>query len=302
MNRISKEKSKIKIFLIRILCKIISRVKTVSMFFKNKKNIGMTTLVAIFFTIIMYLFINKVIGNSKMGVEERFLAENNSKRLIQDTVVINEETIEKQIETNVMSATDMVNIDEISAKDYVGEKISKSNEKIIKKIEDEKKAEEEAKKAEEERKAEEAAKSKTDSSNQEDNSTTNSENSSTSNGTNESTNAPSNWRAISMVATAYDLSFESCGKTPSDPGYGITASGTRATKGRTIAVDTSVIPLGTEVYIEFKNSTYESLNGYYIAEDTGGAINGNKIDIFVGDNAHTYAINFGLQNCTLYVK
>ena len=54
-----------------------------------------------------------------------------------------------------------------------------------------------------------------------------------------------------------------------------TASGTRPKEGRTIAVDPKVIPLGSTVYIEGY--------GYYIAEDTGGAIKGNRIDVFLMD-------------------
>lgn len=65
---------------------------------------------------------------------------------------------------------------------------------------------------------------------------------------------------------------------------GITATGTVATQGRTIAVDPSVIPYGTEVVI----------NGHtYVAEDCGGAINGNKIDIFF--DTHQEALEFGVQ-------
>jgi len=60
---------------------------------------------------------------------------------------------------------------------------------------------------------------------------------------------------------------------PGMDGNGITASGTHVKSGRTIAVDTSVISLGTTVYIDGY--------GYRIAEDTGGAIRGNKIDIYV---------------------
>jgi 3D (Asp-Asp-Asp) domain-containing protein len=68
-----------------------------------------------------------------------------------------------------------------------------------------------------------------------------------------------------------------CGKSD-----GITATGTQATEGRTIAVDPSVIPLGTEVEIDGHT---------YIAEDVGGAIKGNKVDIFVND--HETAIQRG---------
>ena len=53
-----------------------------------------------------------------------------------------------------------------------------------------------------------------------------------------------------------------------------TSTGALATEGRTIAVDPNVIPYGSEVLI----------NGHvYIAEDCGGAVKGNVIDIFVED-------------------
>lgn len=55
---------------------------------------------------------------------------------------------------------------------------------------------------------------------------------------------------------------------------GITATGTVAGM-QTIAVDPKTIPLGSIVYIEGM--------GWYKAEDTGGAIKGKKIDIFMGD-------------------
>lgn len=87
-------------------------------------------------------------------------------------------------------------------------------------------------------------------------------------------------------ATAYDLSYQSCGKKPSHPAYGITANGTNL-KGQTlesaraIAVDPKVIPLGSKVYLEFEDE-YKHLNGVYNAVDTGGAIKGKRIDIFFG--------------------
>jgi 3D (Asp-Asp-Asp) domain-containing protein len=68
-----------------------------------------------------------------------------------------------------------------------------------------------------------------------------------------------------------------CGKTD-----GITATGTVATADRTIAVDPSVIPYGAEVIIDGKT---------YVAEDAGGAIKGNRIDIFC--ESHSEAINRG---------
>ncbi|SDG16448.1 protein of unknown function [Fontibacillus panacisegetis] len=71
-----------------------------------------------------------------------------------------------------------------------------------------------------------------------------------------------------------------------------TASGTRVTEGRTIAVDKSVVPLGWWVYIEGV--------GFRKAEDTGGAIKGNKMDVYY-DSLKT-AKNFGRKKGrTVYV-
>lgn len=71
-----------------------------------------------------------------------------------------------------------------------------------------------------------------------------------------------------------------------------TASGTRVTEGRTIAVDKSVVPLGWWVYIEGI--------GFRKAEDTGGAIKGNKMDVYY-DSLKT-AKNFGRKKGrTVYV-
>lgn len=77
------------------------------------------------------------------------------------------------------------------------------------------------------------------------------------------------------------------------PAVGIrTATGTRATEGRTIAVDPRVIPLGWWVYIEGI--------GYRRAEDTGGAVKGNKIDVFLGTEAE--ANRFGRKRGkTVYI-
>lgn len=71
-----------------------------------------------------------------------------------------------------------------------------------------------------------------------------------------------------------------------------TASGTRVTEGRTIAVDPSVIPIGWWVYIEGV--------GFRRAEDTGGAIKGHKIDVYY--DSLRAALNFGRKSGhTVYV-
>ena len=86
--------------------------------------------------------------------------------------------------------------------------------------------------------------------------------------------------AVTYRVSAYCLCEQCCGKTD-----GITASGTKAMPGRTIAVDPKVIPLGSKVLIGDKT---------YIAEDTGGNIKGYRIDVLLG--SHNEAIKHGVQN------
>jgi len=78
-------------------------------------------------------------------------------------------------------------------------------------------------------------------------------------------------RALRMTATAYDATFESCGKHPDHPQYGVTYSGLRVRHG-IVAVDPKVIPLGTYLYVEGY--------GEALAADIGGAIKGNRIDLY----------------------
>ena len=93
-----------------------------------------------------------------------------------------------------------------------------------------------------------------------------------------------------MEASAYTSGFSCTGKRPGDPGYGITASGLKAERG-VVAVDPSVIPLGTRLYVEGY--------GHAVAADTGGAIKGHKIDLFYDD--YDEAILFGRRKLTVYV-
>ena len=87
--------------------------------------------------------------------------------------------------------------------------------------------------------------------------------------------------------THYCACPECCGKWAD----GITATGTEATEGRTIAVDPDVIPYGTQIIID---------GHIYIAEDCGGAIKGQKIDIYVED--HDEALSRGRITREVYIK
>jgi 3D (Asp-Asp-Asp) domain-containing protein len=75
-------------------------------------------------------------------------------------------------------------------------------------------------------------------------------------------------RVINVYATWYNPA--SAGRSPGDPWYGITSTGVPVTKG-VVAVDPSVIPYGTRMYIPGY--------GFGVAADTGGAIVGNIIDL-----------------------
>lgn len=92
--------------------------------------------------------------------------------------------------------------------------------------------------------------------------------------------------AITVIVTAYCPCSICCGKSD-----GITKSGTLAKERQTIAVDPEVIPLGSRVYLEGL--------GTFIAEDTGGAIKGNRIDIFMRD--HNQALQFGVRTTKAYL-
>jgi 3D (Asp-Asp-Asp) domain-containing protein len=69
-------------------------------------------------------------------------------------------------------------------------------------------------------------------------------------------------------------------------GDGLTATSTQVTPGKTIAVDPNVIPYGTTVYIEGY--------GFYAAEDCGGSIQGQHIDIAV--DTHEQAMSMGTKS------
>lgn len=81
--------------------------------------------------------------------------------------------------------------------------------------------------------------------------------------------------------------------------HGITASGAKLTPYVSVAVDRRVIPLGTELYIEFENANAQVFSGYYVAHDTGGAIKGNRIDVCVKN--HSEAYYYGVGKCKVYI-
>lgn len=87
-----------------------------------------------------------------------------------------------------------------------------------------------------------------------------------------------NWDAEypshSVIATGYTAGYESTGKNPNDPSYGITYSGVKVKRDlySTIAADLDVFPIGTILFIPGY--------GFGVVADKGGAIKGNKIDLY----------------------
>lgn len=93
-------------------------------------------------------------------------------------------------------------------------------------------------------------------------------------------------RTFTVTATAYTAQCDGCS--------GITYTGVNLLKDRqakVIAVDPKVIPLGTKVYVEGY--------GYATAEDIGGAIKGNRIDIHLPTKKEAYA--WGVREVSLTI-
>ena len=95
------------------------------------------------------------------------------------------------------------------------------------------------------------------------------------------------WENIGEFKITADCSCEKCcGVWAENRPNGVvyTASGEKAEAGKTIAVDTSVIPFGTEVKIG---------DVIYTAQDTGSAVKGNVIDVYY--DSHEEALNHGAK-------
>ncbi|TQR18209.1 G5 and 3D domain-containing protein [Psychrobacillus vulpis] len=98
--------------------------------------------------------------------------------------------------------------------------------------------------------------------------------------------APSGGSEFYVTATAYTAQCNGC--------TGVTATGINLKSNpdvKVVAVDPSVIPLGSKVWVEGY--------GYAVAGDTGGAIKGNKIDLFMPSKSKAY--NFGRKKVRIKV-
>ncbi|WP_415296801.1 3D domain-containing protein [Clostridium perfringens] len=190
------------------------------------------------------------------------IKENEMSLISHSVSVINSSSSINELESAVSTLNQLIpqlNID--SVKEEANNSVQAAKNKI------------ESLKAEEAKKAEEAAKN-------------NAANSSNTTSNNNSSSQPSSdgkyKKTLSMEATAYS-------------GGTLTAMGLKPVRDpggiSTIAVDPSVIPLGSKVYIPGY--------GYAIASDTGGVIKGNIIDLYM--NSHDECISWGRRQVTLHI-
>ncbi|MGU8517896.1 3D domain-containing protein [Clostridium perfringens] len=190
------------------------------------------------------------------------IKENEMSLISHSVSVINSSSSINELESAVSTLNQLIpqlNID--SVKEAANNSVQAAKNKI------------ESLKAEEAKKAEEAAK----------NNAANSSNTTSSNNSSSQPSSDSKYKkTLSMEATAYS-------------GGTLTAMGLKPVRDpggiSTIAVDPSVIPLGSKVYIPGY--------GYAIASDTGGVIKGNIIDLYM--NSHDECISWGRRQVTLHI-
>ena len=92
---------------------------------------------------------------------------------------------------------------------------------------------------------------------------------------------------MQVKATAYTHTDAGCDM--------ITATGTTVHWG-TVAVDPKLIPYGTKMFIVSNDGKY--VYGLSAAEDCGGSIKGNRIDLYMPTTSQCFS--FGVRNCTVY--
>ena len=119
---------------------------------------------------------------------------------------------------------------------------------------------------------------------------------------NEGSNAPAIGDGVIVTAEGEVLTFsrteqfKATAYTHTDAGCNMTtATGTTVRVG-TVAVDPTVIPYGTRMFIVTNDGKY--IYGIGTAEDCGGAIKGNRLDLYFPTDPECWA--FGVRNCTVY--
>ena len=104
----------------------------------------------------------------------------------------------------------------------------------------------------------------------------------------------SKFQSDKVIATGYTAGYESTGKSPDHPAYGVTFSGVKVTRDlySTIAADPTYFPIGSILYIPGY--------GYGVVADTGSAIKGNKIDLYYETVSEVFN-NWGKKEIEVYV-
>lgn len=97
-----------------------------------------------------------------------------------------------------------------------------------------------------------------------------------------------------VIATGYTAYYESTGKNPGHPGFGITYSGVKVKRDlySTVAADLNVFPIGTILFVPGY--------GYGVVADKGGAIRGNKVDLYYETVEDVYNL-WGKKTLDIYV-
>lgn len=97
-----------------------------------------------------------------------------------------------------------------------------------------------------------------------------------------------------VVATGYTAGYESTGKHPDHPQFGITYSGVKVTRDlfSTVAADLDIFPIGTILYIPGY--------GYGVVADKGGAIKGKKVDLYYETVEDVYK-EWGKKTVEVYI-
>jgi len=203
----------------------------------------------------------KTLDSKKIEEQKKIDELNKQKEAVLEVIKENEMSLISHSVSVINSSSSINELNIDSVKEAANNSVQAAKNKI------------ESLKAEEAKKAEEAAKN-------------NAANSSNTTSSNNSSSQPSSdgkyKKTLSMEATAYS-------------GGTLTAMGLKPVRDpggiSTIAVDPSVIPLGSKVYIPGY--------GYAIASDTGGVIKGNIIDLYM--NSHDECISWGRRQVTLHI-
>lgn len=104
----------------------------------------------------------------------------------------------------------------------------------------------------------------------------------------------SKYPVYNVLATGYTAGYESTGKKPGHPSYGITYSGVKVKRDlySTIAADLNVFPIGTILFIPGY--------GYGVVADKGGAIKGDRLDLYYETVNDVYE-SWGKRTLDVYI-